>query len=165
MLLPGGRSDQALEIPEVQMSMVPRVLVGDLAPEFTVKTFDGKDLKLSDFKGRYALVDFFSTRSSPEANDIPALKAAATAFVGDDRLVMIGIGLGSPEEMRQFTQKNGLTWTAATLDPKQPTLHTFGIRNLPSIWLIGPDGKVLAKNLRGDAIKSSLTAALGPLGM
>jgi hypothetical protein len=101
-----------------------------------------------------------------EANELAALKSAATTFGGDERFTMLGIAVyGSPEVMKKYSEENGMTWTAATVQAKGSAMSSFGIRQFPLIWLVGPDGNVVAKDLHGDGIKNALTSALGPQGM
>jgi hypothetical protein len=64
---------------------------------------------------------------------------------------------------RQYAEKNSLGWHQAFLgdfsEAKLP--EEYGVRGIPSIWLIGPDGKVIAKDLRGGAIRETIAKALG----
>jgi hypothetical protein len=163
--LPGGRSDVALELPDVQMHILPRVAVGEPSPDFGAKTVDGKDVKISDFKGKFVLVEMFTDRMEAEANNVQALKSAAATFSGDERFCMLGVDcLATSESMKKYSQSNGLTWTMATVDRRGSEMSGPS-RSLPSIWLVGPDGKVVAKDLHGESINAALTAALGPQGM
>jgi peroxiredoxin len=166
--IPGGYSDEPQTVPDIQMTLVPHVNVGDIAPDFTAKTTDGKDLKLSDFKGKYVLLDFFVSRMPPQDADKQALQSAIDTFGGNDSFVMLGVNVvGSQEDTKNYTQKYSLSGTVATITnrSKSSPLQTYSLRQFPSILLIGPDGKVIAKNLHGDAIKAALTTALGPQGL
>jgi protocatechuate 3,4-dioxygenase beta subunit/peroxiredoxin len=166
--IPGGYSDEPQTLPELKMNLIPHVDVGDTAPDFTAKTSDGKDLKLSDFKGKYVLLDFFASSTPTQDADKQALQSAVDTFGGNDRFTIIGVNLfGSTDDTKAYTQKYGLSWTSATLNDRSAAspMQTYGIQQLPSILLIGPDGKVIAKHLHGDAIKTALTNALGPQGL
>ena len=67
------------------------------------------------------------------------------------------------EAPKAYLAKRNLGWTQGLLDTssKNRVLADYGVRGIPSIWLIGPDGRVLAKDLRGDAIKTAVAEALG----
>jgi peroxiredoxin len=166
--IPGGHSDEPQTLPDLKMNLIPHVDIGDIAPDFTAKTSDGKDLKLSDFKEKYVLLDFFSSGMPIQDVDKQALQSAVDTFGGNDRFTIIGVNLfGSADDTKAYTQKYGLSWTSATLNDRSAAspMQTFAIRQLPAILLVGPDGKVIAKNLHGDAIKAALTTALGPQGL
>jgi peroxiredoxin len=166
--IPGGYSDMPQTIADLKLNLIPHIDVGDTAPDFVAKTSEGKDLKLSDFKGKYVLLDFFASNTPALDADKQALQSAVDTFGGNDRFTIIGVSLfGSADDTKAYTQKYGLSWTSGTLNDRSAAspMQTYAIQQLPSILLIGPDGKVIAKHLHGDAIKTALTNALGPQGL
>ena len=92
------------------------------------------------------------------------MKAAFDAFGKNERFVMIGLSLDKArDDPRQYAIKHGMGWIQGFLgewaDGKLP--DTYGVRGIPSIWLIGPDGRVIARDLRGEQIKTAVAEALG----
>jgi thiol-disulfide isomerase/thioredoxin len=141
----------------------PLMQVGSTAPDFDVQTFDGKRLKLSDLRGKYVLLDFWATWCVPCIYEMPNLIDTYNAFGKDSRFVMLGMNLDAdPAVAKKFAMRNGLAWTDATLGDwdRDKVTKTYEIDGIPSIWLIGPDGKIIASNLRGPAIKEVVTEAL-----
>jgi thiol-disulfide isomerase/thioredoxin len=138
--------------------------VGQPAPALLSKTLDGKPLELADYHGKYVLLDFWATWCAPCLAETPHLKDVYDAFGKDDRFAMVGLSLDeSTKAPEQYAAKNGLRWAQAFLGRGGTSTATtdFGVQGIPSIWLIGPDGKVLAKDLRGESIKAAVAAALG----
>jgi peroxiredoxin len=162
--MPNGRSDEPLDVGTLELKLATRLNPGEPAPEFTVKTLDGKPLKLADYRGKFVLLDFWATWCGPCKGETPHLKAVHEAFGKDDRLAMVGLSLDQETaEPKKYVAENGMAWSQGFLGDWQATdlPGKYGVRGIPSIWLIGPDGKVVAKDLRGDRIKAAVAEALG----
>jgi peroxiredoxin len=166
--MPGGRSDEPLDLGAIRLELIkklPVIEVGDLAPLFAVNDLDGKPIRLADYRGRYVLLDFWATWCGPCLAETPNLKATFDAFGKDPRFAMIGLSLDrSKADPKQYAAQQGLPWIQGFLgDWSQAKLpDEYGVRGIPSTWLIGPDGKVVAKDLHGEQIRSTVAKALAP---
>jgi thiol-disulfide isomerase/thioredoxin len=67
--------------------------VGDCAPDFTIKTLEGKELNLADFRGKYVLLDFWATWCAPCLAEMPNLQAIQDQYAKDPRFVIIGLSV------------------------------------------------------------------------
>ena len=165
--IPGGRSDEPLDLGTILLKPAKKMVdvkISEPAPAFRIDTVDGKTISLADHRGKYVLLDFWATWCGPCLIETPHLKAVFEAFGKDGRLVMVGLSLDKTQaDPRQYAAKHGLGWIQGFLgewaDGKLP--DEYGVRGIPSIWLIGPDGKVIAKDLRGAQIKTAVATALG----
>jgi peroxiredoxin len=147
----------------VDLKVIKRLKPGDAAPAFEVKTLDGKTAKLEDYKGKFVLLSFWASNYGGWGADLTQLKATYEALGNDARFAMLGLNMDKKEEdARAYLEKQGIKWPQAPIGEwEKATLPSdFGINSMPSTWLIGPDGKVIAKDLHGDAIKAAVEKAL-----
>ncbi len=165
---PGDRNSQPLDLGSLELAVnVTRYKaldVGQPAPEFAASTLDGKPLRLADYRGRFVLLDFWATWCIPCLEQEPSLKSAYDTFGKDPRFALVSLSLDENiETPKAYLAKRQLGWTQAFLGAWSTTRvpADYGVRGIPSIWLIGPDGRVLDRDLRGDAIKNAVAKALG----
>jgi len=138
--------------------------VGQEAPGFEIKTTDDKTIKLADYRGKYVLLDFWATWCGPCRGETPNLKAVYEQFGKREDFVMIGLSLDQEKEKPiAYAKEKGTQWIDGFLggEDKDGVAAKYGVRGIPSIWLIGPDGKVTARGLRGEGILEAVKKALG----
>lgn len=136
---------------------------GAVAPAIVATTLDGKPLELADFRGKYVLLDFWATWCGPCIGEIPQLQGIHDAFALDDRFAMLSVSVDEAiDAPRNFQEKRKLPWSQAFVGEgiHGPTAGKFGIRAIPAFVLVGPDGRIVARGMRGDQIKKAVESAL-----
>jgi len=149
--------------PVCGMVQEEKVKVGQEAPLFTTKTVEGKELKLADYRGKFVLLDFWATWCGPCLGETPNLKAVFEKYGKRQDFALIGLSLdGDPAKPAAYAKENGCGWVDGFLGDwgKDEVTKLYGVRGIPSIWLIGPDGKVVASGLRGEGIMAAVSGAL-----
>ena len=152
--IPGGRSDEPIDVGTLELTLEvgnqPEVAIGQAAPALEFQTLDGKPGRLADFRGKFVLLDFWATWCGPCVEQEPHLRAAQEAFGSDNRFVLISLSLDeSVGTAKSHVTRHNLNWFQGYLGQDSRGVKEYGVTTIPQIMLIGPDGKVLARDLRG----------------
>jgi peroxiredoxin len=137
--------------------------VGDVAPPVSMTTLEGKPLRLSDFRGKTVVLDFWATWCVPCIADLPHLQAVHERFSKRDDFVMIAISLDLDEQtLRGFLEKHKLPWHHVFGEDggAQTVADRFGVRAIPMIFIIEPEGEITAVGVRGEQIVEAIERVL-----
>lgn len=146
------------------LNRIKATSVGELAPDFTQADTLGKAVSLHDFKGKYVLVDFWASWCGPCRAENPNVVKNYNEYKGKN-FTVLGVSLDRPnakEAWLRAIHKDNLTW-AHVSDLKfwdNEVAKQYGIRAIPQNFLIGPDGKIVAKNVRGEELGKKLAEVL-----
>ncbi|WP_343671092.1 TlpA disulfide reductase family protein [Chitinophaga sp.] len=136
------------------------IKVGLAAPDFEQPDVNGKPIKLSDFRGKYVLVDFWASWCHPCREENPNLKKAYGVYK-DKGLEVLAVSLDDRQTRNAWIkaiETDGLPWVhVSDLKGWQNQVAVlYGIRAVPQNYLVNPEGKIVAQNLRGPELATKL---------
>ncbi len=137
--------------------MKPAYQRGETAPNITATTLNGENFTLSNFKGKFVLIDFWGSWCGPCRRENPKLVTLYKKFKNnkDVDLEMVSIGVETNEDRwKRAIKRDGLIWPYHILDKAEslrffdsPIAKEYGVKEVPSKFLLNPSGEIIGVNL------------------
>lgn len=119
--------------------------IGAMAPDFKAKDILGNDISLTDFRGKYILIEFWGRGCSGCVKAIPHLVKMYDKVKGEKfELLSVAIGERSEDKLLDFIAEKKMTWRNIN-DSKGEIEEMYGIKTIPRSFLIDPEGKIIEK--------------------
>ena len=147
---------------EAMKTIQQNLVVGKMFPDFQEKDLDGKPLSVSRFKGKVVLVDFWATWCGPCRIELPNVIATYEKH-HKKGFEILGISLDQDASaMKQFMANNKMTWPQYFdgLLWQNKLAVQYGVNSIPATYLLDAQGKIIARDLRGDDLEKAVAAAL-----
>jgi len=161
----GKNADKILENvkkQEAAQKIRSTLIEGSKFPDFDEKDVEGKPFNLAAYKGKVVLVDFWATWCGPCVAELPNVMQAYEKHHANG-FEIIGISLDSDQaKLDKFTKEKKLPWQqyfdGQGWNNKLST--KYGVNSIPATYLLDGEGKIIAKNLRGDDLEQAVAKAL-----
>ncbi|OEK05762.1 TlpA disulfide reductase family protein [Roseivirga misakiensis] len=133
-----------------------QVKIGKIAPDFELTSLAGDKVKLSDFKGQYVLIDFWASWCGPcrveNRNLVPIYKDYSKKGF---EIISVSTDVNK-EPWAKASKKDGIIWKDVIDNNVQQTSTDYNVLLIPTNFLVDPSGKVIEKNLKGEALLNKL---------
>ena len=137
-------------------------VAGQMAPAIVGEDKMGKPVSLANFKGKYVLVDFWSSSCTWCRKETPMLLKTYKAFK-DKNFTILGVSTDFKRaEWLKAIKDDGAIWDHLLLkgNDRKKIMDDYSIVGIPQILLVAPDGTIIAKNLRGNRIFETVKKAV-----
>ncbi len=159
------KSTETAKVLKKSLDGLRNTTIGVMAPDFTQADVTGAPVKLSSFRGKYVLVDFWASWCGPCRQENPNVVRAYNRYK-DKNFTVLGVSLDRESGKADWLaaiKSDGLSWTQVS-DLKfwnNAAAALYDVTAIPSNFLIDPNGKIVGKNLRGDDLEIKLEELLG----
>ncbi|WP_285766873.1 redoxin domain-containing protein [Peribacillus sp. SI8-4] len=119
--------------------------IGAKAPNFSLKTLDGKQVELTDYKGKKVMLNFWATWCPPCKKEMPDMERY-TKQAGDDAVVL-AVNIDPENDVQSFVKENGITFTIPldSNSAKNPVNERYKVLSIPTTYFIDKEGKIRYK--------------------
>ena len=146
-----------------RLNVLKRSATGERMLNFTQNNVEGQPVRFADFNGKYVFVDFWASWCGPCRAENPNVLQAYNKYK-DKNFTVIGVSLDdNGDKWKKAIKDDNMPWTQASdlKGWKNEVSTYYGIMGIPSSLLIDPQGKIVARNLRGAALNQKLAELFG----
>ena len=147
-----------IDMSKKQIEAKSKLDIGAMAPDVDLTTGDGKKVKLSSFKGKVVLMDFWASWCRPCRMESPNVVKAYNKYK-DKGFVVLSISSDQDlEKWKTAIQQDGLIWSTHFADALGGNIanKTYEVSYIPKMFLLDKTGEIVGKDLRGEALEDAI---------
>ena len=150
---------EPLDVGTIELNVYRQFQVGEQAPDFSAKTADGESISLADYRGKYLLLNFWDT-GGPNNIIMPLLRKINARYADDPRFALVGLNTDQFTDVAiEYSKEKEFAGIQGYLGQKSKVQTDYGADETPSTFLIGLDGKIIARWIQ-DGLLTDIEATL-----
>lgn len=115
------------------------------APDLALNRLEGGNVHLSDYKGKWVLLNFWATWCPPCVEEMPSMEDFSKKFKSKNMVVLgVSVDRGNPDKVKKFVKQHGITFEIFH-DPESSASNKYGVNSLPSTFVINPKGMIVSQ--------------------
>lgn len=126
------------------------VIKGAKAPDFKLKTLDGKSVSLNDYKGKYVFLDFWGTWCGPCKAETPNIINLRKEIPKEDLVILAVACRDKKDTVKKYVKSKNVNYTNTMASSS--IVKDYGVDSYPTTFLINKEGVIVEKNLRGSSL-------------
>ena len=139
-----------------KIESVAKTAIGTVAPDFTFPDINGKDVSLSSFKGKYVLIDFWASWCGPCRKESPNVQKQYQLYK-DKGFEVVSVSIDKKEAAwKKAVEEDQIKGTLLLAQDSKKIMKDYVFSGIPYMVLLDKEGKVMALNLRGEALQEKL---------
>ena len=139
-----------------KIASVAKTTIGAVAPDFTFPNMDGNEVSLSSFKGKYVLIDFWASWCGPCRQESPNVQKQYQLYK-DKGFEVVSVSIDKKEDAwRKAVKEDDIKGTLLLAKDYKKIMKDYVFSGIPYMVLLDKEGKVMALNLRGEALQEKL---------
>lgn len=139
-----------------RIETLQRTAPESMAPIFSANKLNGDQISLNDLRGKYVILDFWASWCVPCRAETKHVRKLYHQF-HNAGLEILSISIDDDKQAwEKAVQQDSMVWNQGLLigENKKNVTELYGITGIPAIWVIDPEGKIIAKNLRGEKLEA-----------
>ncbi|MEO6681238.1 MAG: TlpA disulfide reductase family protein [Ginsengibacter sp.] len=147
---------------EAAITLALTTSIGKIAPDFSHKDINGKEISLSQYRGKYVLLDFWASWCAPCRAENPNVVKAYDQYKAKS-FTVLGLSVDREVDRDKWlkaVEEDALPWAQILDEAEKSTADIYSIKSIPANYLINPEGVIIAKNLRGKELHDVLEELL-----
>lgn len=143
---------------------LPSLSIGTVAPEIAARDTSGVELRLSNFRGKYVILDFWATWCGDCRREVPGLKKLYEethgSKIGDKAIQWLSFSFDNKEaDWKNFLRKEQFSWPQVSnlkRTREDPTFNDYQLHWIPAFFILDPDGVIVSKAITAQGLRTEL---------